>query len=578
MTRLWHRILLCSVGVVSLAILVSASAQERPTASQTDGRTYPAPRFPSYLSAPKDVADIMPVARRLVRETQGLQGGGLGVARPGDTVALITNIASEDIYVEAIKRAYQERGITALSMPDYALVGLTREQAQKAREAIRPFTGKDGAAAEIRLWIENMFPKPDETKAWLKANHPEVYAAVYPDKELDATQKELINKMRSTNIGDAIRKFLDQHPEVRGVFWAKAGTTSRRREVHPYENKYLGTFTQDNAATVMSKVASFPGDVWRLIEEKTMEPVGYAEYAEVKDPQGTDLHWEMTEEMAARWAAGVYQQGHLYMHPNQATGRFPYAVLEFPAFQQKYNPREPMPPTNGVVVGTANHAGFYSQTKIHVENSYITKVEGDGLYARLFQVFLHYPGINETKYPYHNKPGFWWFYETAFGTNPKYFRDPGDLMEARNTPERNRSGVIHYGEGIRVHHGPEGPVQSKEWEDFFKEHNLPNDHWWHFHNYFSDYRLRVRGADQFITLIDKGHLTSMDHPEVRALASRYGNPDEVLAEDWIPELPGINAPGKYEDYARNPWESVERTLYKEVPAGTYRYLYPPRKQ
>jgi len=160
-------------------------------------------------------------------------------------------------------------------MPDYALVGLTREQAQKAREAIRPFTGKDGAAAEIRLWIENMFPKPDETKAWLKANHPEVYAAVYPDKELDATQKELINKMRSTNIGDAIRKFLDQHPEVRGVFWAKAGTTSRRREVHPHENKYLGTFTQDNAATVMSKVASFPGDVWRLIEEKTSDLAPY---------------------------------------------------------------------------------------------------------------------------------------------------------------------------------------------------------------------------------------------------------------------------------------------------------------
>ena len=182
-------------------------------------------------STPKTVDEIMPVARRLVREAQGLQGGGLGVARPGDTVALITNIASEDIYVEAIKRAYQERGITALSMPDYALVGLTREQAQKAREAIRPFTGKDGAAAEIRLWIENMFPKPDETKAWLKANHPEVYAAVYPDQELDATQKELINKMRSTNIGDAIRKFLDQHPEVRGVFWAKAGderTPARR--------------------------------------------------------------------------------------------------------------------------------------------------------------------------------------------------------------------------------------------------------------------------------------------------------------------------------------------------------------
>ena len=226
MARLWHRMLLGSVGIAALMVFVAA-AQERPTSSQTDGRTYPAPRFPSYLSTPKSVDEIMPVARRLVRETQGLQGGGLGVARPGDTVALITNIASEDIYVEAIKRAYQERGITALSVADYSLVGLTREQAQKAREAIRPFTGKDGAAAEIRLWIENMFPKPDETKAWLKEKHPDIHAALYPDRELDATQKELIAKMRNSNIGDGIRKFLDQHPEVRGVFWAKAGTTGR---------------------------------------------------------------------------------------------------------------------------------------------------------------------------------------------------------------------------------------------------------------------------------------------------------------------------------------------------------------
>ena len=212
-----HRVLLCSVGIATLAILVRADAQEGSIVSQTDGRTYPAPRYPSYLSTPKTVDEIMPVARRLVREAQGLQGGGLGVARPGDTVALITNIASEDIYVEAIKRAYQERGIIALSMPDYTLVGLTREQAQLAREAIRPFTGKDGAAAEIRLWIQNMFPKPDETKTWLKANHPEIYAAVYPDRELDATQKELIGKMRSSNIGDGIRKFLDQKEQKLGL-------------------------------------------------------------------------------------------------------------------------------------------------------------------------------------------------------------------------------------------------------------------------------------------------------------------------------------------------------------------------
>ena len=38
-------------------------------------------------------------------------------------------------------------------------------------------------------------------------------------------------------------------------------------------------------------------------------------------------------------------------------------------------------------------------------------------------------------------------------------------------------------------------------------------------------------------------MKSLDDPEVRALASRYGDPDYLLAEDWIPEVPGINAPG-----------------------------------
>ena len=49
-------------------------------------------------------------------------------------------------------------------------------------------------------------------------------------------------------------------------------------------------------------------------------------------------------------------------------------------------------------------------------------------------------------------------------------------------------------------------------------------------------------------------MTSLDNPEVRALASRYGNPDELLQEDWRPGMPGINLPGDYADYAANPWK------------------------
>ena len=39
---------------------------------------------------------------------------------------------------------------------------------------------------------------------------------------------------------------------------------------------------------------------------------------------------------------------------------------------------------------------------------------------------------------------------------------------------------------------------------------------------------------------------------LKTLASRYGNPDTILRRDYIPALPGVNMPGKYEDYAKDP--------------------------
>ena len=45
---------------------------------------------------------------------------------------------------------------------------------------------------------------------------------------------------------------------------------------------------------------------------------------------------------------------------------------------------------------------------------------------------------------------------------------------------------------------------------------------------------------------------ALDDPEVRQLAEKYGDPDDLLREDWIPQIPGITCAGSYEHYARNP--------------------------
>jgi hypothetical protein len=89
--------------------------------------------------------------------------------------------------------------------------------------------------------------------------------------------------------------------------------------------------------------------------------------------------------------------------------------------------------------------------------------------------------------------------------------------------------------------------------------------------------VRVRGTkNTWVTLINKGRMTALDNPEVRALTSRYGDPKDLLAEDWIPHIPGINAPGRYEEYAKDPWKTVS-AVFQKIESGTYEYFYPPVK-
>ena len=103
---------------------------------------------------------------------------------------------------------------------------------------------------------------------------------------------------------------------------------------------------------------------------------------------------------------------------------------------------------------------------------------------------------------------------------------------------------------------------------------MPKDHGWHTHTYFTTYRVRLRNANKWVNLLEKGHMTSLDNPEVRALASRYGDPDYLLTEDWIPEVPGINVPGDYlKDYAPNPGKYSLQVLDK-ANKGTYKHYFP----
>jgi hypothetical protein len=477
---------------VLLLLIISLAASGSVFAAEKN--SYPAPRFPSYTKAPKSIDEVMPYARAIARQTTGLQGDGFGILKDGESVALVLTATAEDMVVQAIKRAIEERGVKVNLLYEYELVGVSRADAAELRKARRQFSSEQGYM-EARRWIDERFADPEAPKKWLKERRPDIYDSLYPAKaEVSDRLKETAKKLDRENIGKGIKQFLEKNPNVRGFFWGTGGTTTLRRYVRPYEEKYLGVMVYDNRWTVMSKISSFPGDVWRLAEERTIEPIAWADSLQITDPEGTNLTSELTEDMSERWARGVYQQGHLYMFPNQATGRFPYSVVEYPAFQKKWNARSPTPKPNGVIAGTANHAGHFPRTEVHIKDGFVADVKGTGVYAAAWREFLKYPRINEVTYPYHDRPGYWLLYEAALGTNPKFYKRPDENMVGENTTERNRSGVMHYGHGIRVHHGPDSPEWAKEWVEFTKKNNLPDDHWFHIHNYFTTYRLRVRGT------------------------------------------------------------------------------------
>jgi hypothetical protein len=229
-----------------------------------------------------------------------------------------------------------------------------------------------------------------------------------------------------------------------------------------------------------------------------------------------------------------------------------------------------------VLAGTNGHGGFFPRWELTFRDCFLVDVKGGGAQGAALKEFLQYPGINDLVFPYHTKPGFWYLFEIAFGSHPKAFRHPQVLQESGSTsPERMRSGIVHWGLGIRIVHDRDAPVDSKTWLDFAKKHNTPIDHGWHTHTNFTTYKVRLRNADKWVTLLDKGRMTSLDHPEVRALASRYGNPDYILAEDFIPEVPGINAPGDYlRDYAPKPG-AYSLKVVEKANKGTYEHYFPP---
>src|SRR5437870_733389 len=158
------------------------------TRAGANGEKYPEPRWPSYFKPPKSVDDLMDAARSFVRNQSGLQGKGMGILQPGESVLIVANNEADPMVLEAIKRALVERKVTPHMKFVYEMSGETKEQAEtrtKNRERGRDIT--KAGIYQASQWIEGQFPNPAEPKAWLKQRRPEVYKELFPGETGDVT-------------------------------------------------------------------------------------------------------------------------------------------------------------------------------------------------------------------------------------------------------------------------------------------------------------------------------------------------------------------------------------------------------
>ncbi|MBI4442084.1 MAG: hypothetical protein HY649_01770 [Acidobacteria bacterium] len=515
------------VTVCLMIALVGFSCSRQQEQASTEMQ-YPQPRYPRYLVKPNP-DQLLAAARFAVRQPVGR--APLGKVQSGQTVHVLIQWGQDMNVWGAIQQAWAEKGVEAHTIGIWDVVGISKDEYDK-KMAESVVHGNEG-------WKEaGIFWRAD-------------YRMYFPEE----VQKEFGNPIVDFAIIDPyLNNYLDKHPEVKNLYGAN-GAGYTRWLTEPHKEKYQGNWIFYRPVDLLAKGAEFPTDVWNLVEEKILRPRPFVSEVTFQDPEGTNLHWTLTPEQAQLWAGTTTDSSnasnHIYIYPNPL----------FSGLQE-----------GGVIAAHANHTGIYPTMKVTLDShGSVKNIEGGAKTAEMFRFLMNHPAFQDVKFPKAPGPGYWFFRQDGFATNPKFVRSLPALVEGEtflpNASERNRAGIQHLAFGYN----------SEDLEDlaYAKQKGVPlgeGQHNFHMHVYFPTVKWKLRDTGEWVTVADKGHVTMYDDPEVRALASRYGDPDLIFRVEWVPSIPGVNVPGDYQkDFAADPWGWL-MAEWKRIQEGTYAYF------
>ncbi len=249
-------------------------------------KPYPKPTFPRKLAVPNSIEELMPNARAAVRQTGGRTPLGLTVA--SDVVLIVAPYDAEPMVQQGIVAAYKERGIEARALFQHDLLHVAKADLAAIDKAENNFDATD-AQQEFRAWFFRSIHDVDKARDWFKQQDEALYNVTFPEVQYPEARLKQLSDDQVQLAARNLVAYLDANPTITKVFWGRGGRTRTRKLLQHHGDKFVGNYTYVNFFDLMSEVPSFPGDVWRLVETKTIEALAYIDRVEMSDPEGSAL-------------------------------------------------------------------------------------------------------------------------------------------------------------------------------------------------------------------------------------------------------------------------------------------------